>query len=151
MDQKPTHQSESCLPEPVYAGFWIRSVASIIDSILLLFLIIPLMIGVSGMDSLMTEQADRAIGGFFITWGIPAFVVIVFWMYRSATPGKMMVHVKIADAETGGDATTRQLIGRYVAYFVSTISLMLGFLWVAFDKRKQGWHDKLAGTVVIKT
>jgi uncharacterized RDD family membrane protein YckC len=41
-------------------------------------------------------------------------------------------------------------VGRYFAYFLSTIPLGLGLIWVAFDKRKQGWHDKLAGTVVIK-
>ena len=42
-------------------------------------------------------------------------------------------------------------VGRYLAYFVSTIPLALGLIWVAFDKRKQEWHDKLAGTVVIRT
>jgi uncharacterized RDD family membrane protein YckC len=41
-------------------------------------------------------------------------------------------------------------VGRYFAYFVSTIPFCLGFLWVAFDKRKQGWHDKLAHTVVVR-
>ncbi len=41
-------------------------------------------------------------------------------------------------------------MGRYLGYFASTIPLCLGFLWIAFDKRKQGWHDKLAGTVVIR-
>jgi len=42
------------------------------------------------------------------------------------------------------------LIGRYFGYFLASIPLGLGLLWVAFDKRKQGWHDKLAGTVVIR-
>ncbi len=43
-----------------------------------------------------------------------------------------------------------QAIGRYLAYYVSSIPLGLGLLWVAFDRRKQGWHDKLAGTFVIR-
>jgi len=43
-----------------------------------------------------------------------------------------------------------QAIGRYLAYFVSALVLGLGFIWIAFDTRKQGWHDKLAGTVVVR-
>ena len=50
----------------------------------------------------------------------------------------------------GAKPSTGQLIGRYFGYYVSTIPLFLGFVWVAFDPRKQGWHDKLAGTVVVR-
>ena len=135
----------------MYAGFWIRLGASTIDSILLLLLIIPLLIGVYGLDSILSGKTDGGVSEFLITWVMPAVVVIVFWVFRSATPGKMIVHIKIADAKTGGEPSTGQLIGRYFAYFLSTIPLLLGFLWVAFDKRKQGWHDKLAGTIVVKT
>jgi uncharacterized RDD family membrane protein YckC len=42
------------------------------------------------------------------------------------------------------------LVGRYLGYFVSTIPFGLGLFWIGWDKRKQGWHDKLAGTVVIR-
>jgi uncharacterized RDD family membrane protein YckC len=42
------------------------------------------------------------------------------------------------------------LIGRFFAYFVSIFPACLGFLWIAFDRRKQGWHDKIAGTVVVR-
>jgi len=62
----------------------------------------------------------------------------------------MIVRAKIVDARTGGKPSTGQLIGRYFGYYLSMIPLFLGFIWVAFDKRKQGWHDKLAGTVVIR-
>lgn len=135
----------------MYAGFWIRLGASTIDSILLLLLIIPLLIGTYGMDSILSGKTDGGVSEFLITWVMPAVVVIVFWIFRSATPGKMILRLKIADATTGGEPSTGQLIGRYFAYFLSTIPLMLGFLWVAFDKRKQGWHDKLAGTIVVRT
>ena len=82
---------------------------------------------------------------------VPAIAVVLFWVYKSATPGKMVFGLRIVDAETGEKPTTGQFIGRYLGYLVSTIPLMLGILWVAFDKRKQGWHDKLAGTVVIRS
>ncbi len=62
----------------------------------------------------------------------------------------MLVSAKIVDAKTGQPASTGQLIGRYFAYIVSTLPLMLGFIWIAFDPRKQGWHDKLAGTIVVR-
>ncbi len=81
----------------------------------------------------------------------PAIAIIIFWIYRQATPGKMLIHAKIVDATTGGKPSTGQMIGRYFAYYVSTIPLCLGFLWIAFDERKQGWHDKLAGTLVVRS
>jgi uncharacterized RDD family membrane protein YckC len=61
----------------------------------------------------------------------------------------MMLSMKIVDAGTGGPMSGGQAVGRYFAYLVSAIVFMLGYLWVAFDPRKQAWHDKLAGTVVV--
>ena len=77
-------------------------------------------------------------------------IFILFWIIKSATPGKMLFGAYIVDAKTLGKATPLQNVIRYFAYFVSTIPLFMGFFWIAFDKRKQGWHDKLAGTLVIK-
>jgi uncharacterized RDD family membrane protein YckC len=56
----------------------------------------------------------------------------------------------IVDARTGEKPTTAQFIGRYLAYYISILPLFLGLIWVGIDKRKQGWHDKLAGTVVLR-
>ena len=88
---------------------------------------------------------------FLITWILPAIAVIVFWRYRSATPGKMVIGARIVDAKTGEPPSLAQLVGRYLAYFVSTTPFCLGLIWVGFDRRKQGWHDKLASTVVIRS
>lgn len=133
-----------------YAGFWIRVVASIIDSVLILLVTMPILIGIYGMAYLESTALVAGSWDFLISWVFPAAAVIIFWIYRSATPGKMIVKAKIVDAKTGGKPSTGQLIGRYFGYYVSMIPLFLGFIWVAFDKRKQGWHDKLAGTVVIR-
>jgi uncharacterized RDD family membrane protein YckC len=76
--------------------------------------------------------------------------VLVFWARVQATPGKMLLHARIVDAKTGADPRPMQLLIRYVGYFVSTIIFGLGFLWIAFDGRKQGLHDKMAGTVVVR-
>lgn len=81
----------------------------------------------------------------------PAIVVLVFWKYKSATPGKMVFGAKIIDAKTGETPSTGKLIGRYLAYYISALPLLLGMFWVGWDKRKQGWHDKLAGTLVVRS
>lgn len=132
-----------------YAGFWVRVVASIIDSILIMIVSLPM---TYGNDSSYTRFLDLAYYGSwdsFVDWILPAIVVIYFWITKSATPGKMVFHIKIIDAKTGEKPSNQQFLIRYLGYFVSTIPLMLGFIWVAFDDRKQGWHDKMAGTVSI--
>lgn len=135
-----------------YAGFWIRVWASVIDSVLLLLVIVPLVISVYGWDDYIDPEAAliRGPADFLISWVLPAVAVVLFWLWRRATPGKMAISATIVDAATGGAITSQQALIRYVGYFVSTIPLGLGFVWIAFDARKQGWHDKLAGTVVIR-
>lgn len=80
-----------------------------------------------------------------------AAAVIGFWRWCGATPGKIAVGVKIVDAASGGPPPLGRLVLRFFAYFVSALPLYLGFLWAAFDRRKQGWHDKIARTVVINS
>jgi uncharacterized RDD family membrane protein YckC len=135
-----------------YAGFWVRTGAAIIDAILIILITFPLLISIYGWAYFDGEKTGLIAGpaDFLISWVAPAIAVIVFWIFKQATPGKMAVSAKIVDATTGQPASSAQLIGRYLAYFVATIPLCIGIIWVAFDKRKQGWHDKLAGTVVIK-
>lgn len=134
-----------------YVGFWARVGASLIDTVLLLLIITPLLVSIYGWGYFADESIFAAgTADFLISWVLPAVVTVMFWAYKRATPGKMAVSAQIVDARTGEAASTGQLIGRYLGYFVSTIPLMLGFIWVAFDERKQGWHDKLAGTVVIR-
>jgi uncharacterized RDD family membrane protein YckC len=98
------------------------------------------------------ESADFVHGpmDMLISWVLPAVVVVIFWLTRQATPGKMAIAARIVDAKTGGKPSTSQLLIRYVGYFVSSIPFGLGLFWVAFDARKQGWHDKMAGTVVVR-
>jgi uncharacterized RDD family membrane protein YckC len=137
------------MKEVTYAGFWIRTAAALIDSVLILMVIVPLLRAFGGPDfGLAGGQPGFlwAVTNYFL----PAIVVILFWVYRSATPGKMVLGLRIVDATTGGKPSNGQLIGRYLGYYVSTIPLLLGIFWVAVDRRKQGWHDKLAGTVVVK-
>ena len=135
-----------------YAGFWVRVWASVIDSILMLCITIPLLISIYGWSYFDTEQTGFVAGpaDFLISWVLPAIAIIAFWINKQATPGKMAIAAKIVDAQSGNAPSTGQFVGRYFAYIISALPLCLGFLWVGFDRRKQGWHDKLAGTVVVR-
>jgi uncharacterized RDD family membrane protein YckC len=137
-------------PQLEYVGFWPRVGASIIDTILMLVIVAPLLTWIYGAEYWVTERYIVGPADVLLNWVLPAIAVILFWIYRQATPGKMAIHARIVDAKTGGKPSTGQLIGRYLGYYVSVIPLMLGIIWVGIDKRKQGWHDKLAGTLVVR-
>jgi len=144
-----------------YAGFWIRVLASIIDTFILLLILAPLMTVIYGVDSISTQISNENMsyyassytfqgdGSLFLKYILPAIIIIIFWVFKSATPGKMLTKLSIVDAKTGKKPTLVQFLLRYAGYFLSSIFL-LGFIWVAFDKRKQGFHDKIAGTVVLR-
>ena len=151
-------------PAVHYIGFWARFVATLVDTVVLSLILAPLalLLGIN-RDSLVliTDQSVWALDAPHafapvmglhtgLQWLALAAVVILFWKWKSATPGKMVIGAIVVDAQTLGPPSTGQLIGRYVSYLVSTFFMGLGFLWIAFDGRKQGWHDKLAGTLVIR-
>ena len=134
---------------PDYAGFWQRAAAFVIDALIVIVIAVPVMVVVFGMRRLSLDPAEHS-------WDLLAPVaiavaVIGFWRYCGATPGKIALGVKIVDAASGEPPSLGRLVLRFVGYFVSALPLYLGFLWVAVDRRKQGWHDKIARTVVINS
>ncbi|MEP5765472.1 MAG: RDD family protein [Halieaceae bacterium] len=136
--------------EPRYVGFWARVLASLIDTVLLGLVIYPVAYAVYG-DAYFEISGQLVQGPVdaLLQYVLPLIVVILFWIYRSATPGKMILKAKIVDAETLGKPARWQWVVRYLGYYVSLLAFCLGFLWVGWDPRKQGFHDKMAGTVVI--
>ena len=133
-----------------YAGFWIRVWASVVDSILVGIVIFPILTAVYGRAYWSSESFIQGPVDFLLSWVAPAIAVVLFWIIRQATPGKMAIAARIVDAKTGEKPSSAQLITRYAGYFLAAIPLFAGLVWVAFDPRKQGWHDKLAGTVVVR-
>ena len=133
-----------------YVGFWARVWASLIDTFLIGIIIWPILTAFYGEAYWDGERMVEGPMDFLLSWVLPMVAVIVFWVAKQATPGKMAISAKIVDAKTGAAPSTGQFIGRYLAYFLSGLPLGLGIFWVAFDGRKQGWHDKLAGTVVVR-
>ena len=133
-----------------YAGFWVRVGAALIDTILISLIIWPVMTAVYGTDYWTADKLIQGPLDFLVSWVLPAVAVILFWLARQATPGKMAIKARIVDAKTGATPTTAQFVIRYLGYYVAMLPLFIGILWVAFDPRKQGWHDKMAGTVVVR-
>ncbi|MCV6614210.1 MAG: RDD family protein [Cellvibrionaceae bacterium] len=134
------------MDETKYVGFWVRFITFVVDSLVLLAVIVPLLLMIYGGNFIMTAQGWLY---WFINYIFPALAILTFWLTKSATPGKMLFKAVIVDANSHAKLTLPQSLIRYLGYYVSAIPLLLGLIWVAFDQRKQGWHDKLAGTVVI--
>ncbi len=133
-----------------YVGFWARTGAAFIDLLLQIVITAPLTIAVYGTYTSPTGKFFQGPADVLINLVLPAAAVIAFWIYRGATPGKMAMSAQVVDADTGQPMSTGQAVLRYAGYFLSLIPLGVGYFWVAFDRRKQGWHDKLAGTVVVR-
>lgn len=73
-----------------------------------------------------------------------------FWAWRGQSPGMIPFNMRVVLAADGGKIDVVRALLRYVGLIISFVVLLLGVIWVAFDRRKQGWHDKIAGTVVVR-
>jgi uncharacterized RDD family membrane protein YckC len=109
------------------AGFWIRMAALLIDIIL---------VGV-------VTRAHSVFLPFLAMYGA------VLWRLKGSTIGGIIFGLKVVRID-GKPAEWVTMIVRALACFFSLIVVGLGFFWIAFDREKQGWHDKIAGTVVVK-
>ena len=86
-----------------YVGFWARLLASIVDSVLSLLIIVPVLLAVYGKEYLAVyDGIFRGPVDFLMNIVFPAAAIILFWIARSATPGKMLIRARIVDAHTGG-------------------------------------------------
>jgi uncharacterized RDD family membrane protein YckC len=125
-----------------YAGFWRRFVAYILDVIILGFIQAPL----SFILLILPYSYYYYFGPI-----ISVLYIVGFWAKKSRTPGKMALGITIVTEDGKSISTGRALI-RYFGYIVCGFSpFWLGFWWIIWDKKKQGWHDKLANTYVIKS
>lgn len=141
-----------------YAGFGVRFLASLIDSVVLAVFLMIIGIGLAMIfkSHLETMTAAQLSSISSVVWIklifflVAAFLFpILFWRKYDATPGKMIFKMKVVDADNFQKLSFSKGFIRCIGYFVSSLILCLGYLWVIFDKRKQGWHDKMANSVVI--
>ena len=126
------------------AGFWIRFLAILIDSIL---------VGIvnSALAAILSLN-NNGRSGLQIILGLVYYVY--FWSSNSPWPGQTigskLLNIRVIRTD-GSDLTISQALIRYVGLFISILVIFIGVIWAAFDPNKQGWHDKIAGTYVVKT
>jgi len=137
-----------------YAGFPRRALAISLDSLLVTLLSSAVLAAVFGFEYLVElHQAGKTPSvdwrAATIEQSITAVWFIGFWAWWMATPGKQLFDCQIVDATTLRRPRFSRLVLRYIGYIISLLPLGLGFLWVLFDRRRQGWHDKMANTLVI--
>lgn len=146
-----------------FAGFWRRLIAYTIDNtiIIIVFFILTLIIATAFIFGLMSGSDANLLADWtdpvrLAALSIPATILylvisLAYFTYfhglKGRTPGKMILGLQVLTTE-GAPIRFGTAFLRSVGYLVSSI-FYLGFIWAAFDRRKQGWHDKIAGTVVV--
>ena len=168
MDKKPEEFSLE------YAGFWIRLAAGIIDLAIILSLIysissiairifsdIPSILILSGLQygqgitiiSTIFEQADAGKRDFLLVTIIAVAIIMIYiigmWVWQGQTLGKMVTGIKIIRTDSS-PLSFSHAVSRFFGLILCSVMLGIGFLWIAFDSRKQGIHDKIADTYVVK-
>ncbi len=138
----------------IYAGFWIRVAAKVLDGIAMLIIVAILvgLLGLLGAFSFARMGDDDYVAGPLIMAAIHYSVVIAYPIFFvgkfSTTPGKMICGLKITTAQ-GGPLTWGRAVGRCFAAKLSELICYVGFLIVAFDVEKRALHDHICDTRVV--
>ncbi|MEJ2560439.1 MAG: RDD family protein [Anaerolineae bacterium] len=99
-------------------------------------------LGAGDLTQAKALVASLVVAGFVI--GYPLF----FWIFTGQTPGKMLLGLRVVTLE-GGRLSLGRAVRRLIGYVLAALPLYLGFVWILADDRRQGWHDKVAGTCVV--
>jgi uncharacterized RDD family membrane protein YckC len=141
----PQPQSDTLSSQKPYAGIIIRWAASIVDTIIVGLLSIPIFI----ITYLLGYPRDGLFVNF-LTIVIPVVYSVVLIKRYQATWGKKFFRIKVQIIDGSQMTWMKAFLREGVGKLISSIVLCLGYIWAIFDKRKQTWHDKIAGTVVIQ-
>ena len=167
-DFRPLSNNNSLLPPVinksfgdkfVYAGFWWRFLAYLIDAIILSvgYWLVALVFGFNGWLFLGTDYKYWAAAGVTLVVIYSVLSFIAPWLYYAlmesskfqGTIGKWALKMRVVDEE-GKQITFSRATGRYFAKILSSLTLGIGYIMVAFTERKQGLHDILARTLILK-
>ena len=123
-------------------GFLTRALATIIDFVILGIVSSILNIVLSGGDPLRGNGVSTLIGLAYFMY---------FWSSygHGQTLGNRALSIRVVKTN-GSELTLVDALIRYVGLIISCVALFIGVIWVAFDPNKQGWHDKIATTYVVK-
>ncbi len=135
-------------PGMEFAGPGARLVGYIIDII-----IIGVAVTIIAILGTLLVFLLPALGVIAIILGViivPLVYFPYFWSRSGQTPGQKMMGIKVVRDADGGPVTMGAAILRLIGYWVSGFVFYLGYIWIFVDKRKRGWFDLIAGTVVVK-
>jgi uncharacterized RDD family membrane protein YckC len=138
--------------EPAYAGFWIRFVAAFIDNAIInialfvLGFIVGFLLAFTRGGTLPSSANLLFDVIWFLIW---ASYFIFFWGVGS-TIGMQRFGLRVADPNTGNPIGFERAAIRLGGYVISAVACYIGLIWAAFDPRKQGWHDKMANSIVVR-
>lgn len=151
------------MPQAVsrYGGFWIRFGAYVIDSILV-GIVFGILIRVTSAVTVTCPAGTVSLnascpggvtaysGAFYVLLLLALAYYVVLWAF-GGTLGQRMLGLKVVDATSGQCIGIPRSILRMVGFAIAAIPIYLGLMWAGWDPRKQGWHDKIAATVVIRS
>jgi len=129
------HSTGSPAPGVVYGGFWVRLVAAVIDALMLLL--------IGGIASSIVGSLTNVMAILGLAY------VLVCWGVVGHTLGMAPFGLRIVRGKDGSRMNWLNVLLRLVGCIPAGI-LAIGFFWAAFEPRKRGWHDMIAGTVVIR-
>lgn len=146
-----------------FGGFWRRLSAYIVDKFvlylisLLLFLVGLVAMGLGGVSLgsiVITGDLPRGMGLFMAVYFVTMLLmdmIYFIWFHGTVgqTLGKRLCGIRVIRI-SGEKMTLGIAFLRWVGSLISGILFFLGFIWIAFDRRKQGWHDKIAATLVVR-
>ena len=142
---------------PAYAGFWIRVAAYLVDTVLLSLVFVPLGFVLGVVIALTSSGENNEAAVTLVSLLIRVVSLLAGWLYFAwlessswqATVGKKVCGLRVTDLN-GNQITFGKATGRYFAKIISAIILLIGFIMIAFSDTKQGLHDQLAGTLVLR-
>jgi len=155
---------KSSAGHPPFAGFWARAAARIIDLLIIIavfnvtYLVDRLGAGAglwtgTGLNEGMPTGAGLSMANvlrflFFLVF--PVFYYVYLHGTYGQTFGKMALKIRVVN-EDGTPLDYRKAFLRWLGYFLCDLTFYIGYLWAAFDHRKQGLHDKVCRTLVVRT
>lgn len=141
-------------PQVRYGGFWRRFAANFLDNLIISVAGIAVIFALRALGILEAsdnpEMQPKDMLAMLLVYAGIFFYSLWFWANKGATPGKQVMGLRVQHKDTGANLTYGQGVLRLIGYVISWVFLLLGYLWVAFDARKQGWHDKIASSVVVR-
>ena len=142
-------------PDKEYAGLAVRVGAFAIDAAIF----VPVALAMEWL--VYGERYFQLVGSlgpsqflgfadFLVSVVLPLLWTVGLWMAYGGTPGKRLLGLRVVDARRGDHLGVLPALVRYLLYGPSLVVFGFGFLWVLADSRRRGWHDIVAGSVVIR-